>query len=195
MVSACLAVTSCSSSEAEDLRTKQRDAIEKYFSGRGIIPREKVDSVIEVNPKFYEAFADRAYRHIVTYYDSGRRDTLPTIYPGSKVEFKFNAFVFSGVEPSVLGDLYYSNCEDMIYIMNNIRDAYKPELAWPTEPFYAQIGTTPMLAGLEECLIGCCEKDSVQIYMTYNLGYGSEIGVVPKKSSLAWYLKILSVSE
>ena len=58
----------------------------------------------------------------------------------------------------------------------------------------ATLGSTAILEGLEHVLPGCHEADSVQVFMTSNLAYGKNlIGVVPKNSMIAWYLKIEKV--
>jgi FKBP-type peptidyl-prolyl cis-trans isomerase len=67
-------------------------------------------------------------------------------------------------------------------------------LDWSTDPLVVTLGTTAILEGLERALPGCREADSVQVYMTSNLAYGKQlVGVVPKNSMVAWYMKILKV--
>ena len=69
-------------------------------------------------------------------------------------------------------------------------------LDWSTEPLAIKLGSTEILEGLELALPGCREADSVQVYMSSNLAYGKKlIGVVPKNSMVAWYMKIEKVTK
>lgn len=196
LIALAVLLAACDSSEKEDLRTTQRNSIEKYLtSSRRIIPREQVGTVIEENPKFYETSDDRVYRHIVTFYEPGRINNAE-IEEGDTVELMFEAYVFNGGEPNYFTDLYWSNIEDVIEFLKEIRSVNPAKIDWSTDPLKITVGETKMIKGLDLALRGCRDKDSVQIYMTYNLGYGgSEVGQVPPKSSLAWYFKILSVSK
>ena len=175
----------------EDTLLTERDKIEKYLtSSRGMIAEENKNDVIEDEPSFYTLFGRYAYRHIVNYYDAGREDR-PTVDWGDDIEIRFNAFTFSGSEPTLSSNLYWSN------ISSVIEQAGKKSgntLDWSSEPLRIKIGTTAILEGLERTLPGCREADSVQVYMTSNLAYGKHlIGVVPKNSMVAWYLKIEKV--
>ena len=177
----------------EDTLLSERDKIEKYLtSTRHMVAEEEVGNVIENEPAFYSVFGRYAYRHIVNYYEAGREDK-PIVEWGNKVELQFfNAYTFEGVEPTT-NALYWSNIPEVIA---EVGDKSGNTLDWPTEPLTVQFGTTKMLEGLERALPGCHEADSVQIYMTSSLAYGDNlIGVVPKNTMIAWYIRIGKITK
>lgn len=185
-------LSSCA--ESEDVYTSQQSFIVQYLtSTRRLISVDEVGYVIEENPAFYTVHGSSAYRYIPTYYDAGR-DGLNEVVWGSTVEIRFDAYVFSGSEPSS-SNLYWSNVPETIADLES--DSVNPyaQLAWSTDPLVIKLGETKVIEGLEQALPGCRDQDSVQVYMTYNMAYGDRlVGTVPKKSSVAWYMKILSVN-
>lgn len=176
----------------EDTLMTERDKIEKYLtSSRRMVAEENVGEVIENNPAFYSTFGRYAYRHIVNYYDAGREDK-PIVEWGDNLQIRFNAYIFNGSEPAISA-IYWSNVSEII---DQLGKKSGNTLDWPREPLTIKLGTTPILEGLERTLAGCHEADSVQVFMTSNLAYGKElIGVVPKNSMIAWYMKIEKVTK
>ena len=183
--------------EKEDLVLSERDKIEKYLKEtRGMIIA--ADTIIgdKKNPPFYNLFIRSkpnryAYRHIVNYYEEGRNER-PIAEWGDKIEIRFNAYTFTGSEPSQSA-IYWSNIPEVITALSQKTDG---TLDWPTEPLTIELGKTEMLEGLEYTLPGCHEADSVQVYMTSNLAYGKNlVGVVGKNSMIAWYMKIEKVTK
>ena len=175
----------------EDTLLTERDKIEKYLtSSRRMVAEENLGEIIESNPAFYSTFGRYAYRHIVNYYDAGREDR-PVVDWGDEIEVWFNAFTFSGSEPSISTNLYWSNIPEVIEQVGQKSDN---TLVWSGEPMRIKLGTTPILAGLEHTLPGCREADSVHVYMTSSLAYGKNlVGVVEKNSMIAWYIGIKKV--
>ena len=180
------------SCDKEDLLLSERDKIEKYLtSSRNMVIESEVGNVIQKNPPFYNVFGRYAYRHIVNYYEKGREDR-PIVEWGDNLQIRFNAYTFSGSEPSTTA-IYWSNVPEVIIQLGNKSGN---TLDWSTEPLTIKLGTTRILEGLEHTLPGCHEADSVQVYMTSNYAYGKElIGVVPKNSMVAWYMKIEKVTK
>ena len=176
----------------EDTLLTERDNIVKYLtSSRRMVAEEDLGSVIEENPAFYSTFGRYAYRHIVNYYDADR-DSRPVVDWGDRVSIRFNAYVFTGSEPSTSA-IYWSNIPEII---EQLGSKSGNTLDWSTEPLHIELGTTPILEGLERSLPGCHEADSVQVYMTSTLAYGKNlVGNVPKKSMIAWYMKIEKVTK
>ena len=174
----------------EDSLLTQRDQIEKFLtSSRRMVAEQDLGNVIEETPAFYTLFSRYAYRHIVNYYDAEREDR-PVVEWGDRLELRFNAYTFSGSEPSN-SNIYWSNIAEII---DSLGDKSTDTLDWSTEPLSVTLGSTAILEGLEHVLPGCHEADSVQVFMTSNLAYGKNlIGVVPKNSMIAWYLKIEKV--
>lgn len=178
--------------EKEDLLLSERDKIEKYLtSSRNMVVESEVGNVIQDNPPFYNVFDRYAYRHIVNYYEGGRNEK-PVVEWGDKIEIRFNAYTFTGSEPSQSA-IYWSNIPEIITALSQKTEG---TLDWPTEPLTIELGKTEMLEGLEYTLPGCHEADSVQVYMTSNLAYGKNlVGVVGKNSMIAWYMKIEKVTK
>ena len=180
------------SCEQEDTILSERDKIEKYLtSSRRMVADTELGNVIEDNPAFYSVFGRYAYRHIVNYYDAGREDR-PVVEWGDRLEIRFDAYTFTGSEPSTSA-IYWSNDAETI---QELGKKSGNTLDWSTEPLAITLGTTAILEGLERALPGCHEADSVQVFMTSNLAYGKHlIGVVPKNSMVAWYMKIEKVTK
>lgn len=183
--------------EKEDLVLSERDKIEKYLtSSRGMVIAADTVNTIQENPPFYDIFIRNkpnryAFRHIVNYYDADRK-SRPTVEWGDKIEIRFNAYTFTGSEPSQSA-IYWSNIPEIITALSQKTEG---TLDWPTEPLTIELGKTEMLEGLEYTLPGCHEADSVQVYMTSNLAYGKNlVGVVGKNSMIAWYMKIEKVTK
>ena len=176
----------------EDTLLSERDKIEKYLtSSRRMVADTELGNVIEDNPAFYSVFGRYAYRHIVNYYEAGREDK-PVVEWGDRLEIRFDAYIFTGSEPSTSA-IYWSNNAETI---QELGKKSGNTLDWSTEPLTITLGTTAILEGLERALPGCHEGDSVQIYMTSNLAYGKHlVGVVPKNSMVAWYIKIEKVTK
>ncbi len=185
----------CGCDDKEYVFTSQQTAIVRYLtSTRRLIAEAEVGDVVEDNPAFYTEHGRSAYRHIPNYYTAGREE-LAEIEHGDKVAISFDAYIFSGSEPAV-SSVYWSNnaatIDRLVAISGNL--LAKPD--WSTEPLEITIGKTKVIRGVEQALVGCREQDSVQIYMTYNMAYGDKlVGIVPKHSSVAWYIKILNVTK
>lgn len=176
----------------ENTLLTERDKIEKYLtSSRRMVEESELDSVIEEHPAFYNVFGRYAYRHIVNYYDADR-ENRPQVAWGDRLELRFTAYVFSGSDPNASA-IYWSNVPEVV---EQLGGKSGNTLDWSTEPLIVDLGSSKLLEGLERTLPGCYEADSVQVFMTSNLAYGKElVGVVPKNSMVAWYMKILKVTK
>ncbi len=185
----------CGCGDDEDVFTNQQTDILRYLtSTRRLIPETEIENVIEDNPAFYTEFGRSAYRYITTYYDADREE-WSEVEPGSTVDLLFDAYVFGSSEPS-LREVYWSNVGSTISALESQSVNPIARLDWSTEPLTVTVGSTKMIKGLEQALVGCRDQDSVQIYMTYNMAYGKNlVGTVPKNSSVAWYIKILRVTK
>ena len=174
--------------EDEGLLLTERDNIEKFLtSTRQMVAEEDIGTVIEANPTFYTAFGRYAYRYIDNYYDADR-ESRAVVEWGDEVQLRFNAYTFTTTEPSNSAP-YWSNVPEMIDKLGKHGD-----LSWSRESLVIRLGTTEVIEGVERSLVGCREQDSVQVFMTSSLGYGKRlVGSVPKRSSLAWYMKIEKV--
>ena len=178
--------------QQEDTLLTERDKIEKYLtSSRRMVSEEEVGNVIQENPPFYNVFGRYAYRHIVNYHDADR-DSRAVVEWEDRVEIRFDAYIFTGSEPTI-ANLYWSNIHETIL---KVAERSNYTLDWSEEPLAIDLGTTEILKGLELTLPGCREADSVQVFMTSELAYGKKlIGIVPKNSMVAWYMKIEKVTK
>lgn len=187
-----LAVLATGCSDDEDYFLSQQNNMVRYLtSTRRLIAEEEIGSVIEETPKFYTTFGRSTYRFIPTYYEEGRED-WESVEVGSTVEILFDAYIFSGSEPSKSA-LYWSNVPETISELENSNNK-QASLTWSTEPLTFKVGNGDVIDGLDQALVGCHNQDSVQLYISYNMAYGKQlVGTVPKKSAVAWYIKILNV--
>lgn len=194
-VMALCAALLCSCSNDEDMLTKQKDSIVKYLtSSRRLIDEQEVSTSLQENPPFYTAFNNSSYRHITNYYEDSREEWME-VEPNSIIDIQFNAYIFSGSEPN-LASTYWSNIPATISAIEASNKHQYDKLIWSTDPLTVRLGRGEVIEGLEVALIGCRDQDSVQVYMTSQAAYGKHIiGSVPKNSSVAWYIKILSVTR
>lgn len=194
-VMALCAALLCSCSDDEDMLTKQKDSIVKYLtSSRRLIDEQEVSTSLQENPPFYTAFNNSSYRHITNYYEDSREEWME-VEPNSIIDIQFNAYIFSGSEPN-LASTYWSNIPATISAIEASNRHQYDKLIWSTDPLTVRLGRGEVIEGLEAALIGCRDQDSVQVYMTSQAAYGKHIiGSVPKNSSVAWYIKILSVTR
>ena len=60
-----------------------------------------------------------------------------------------------------------------------------------------QIGGGATLSGLQAALVGCREKDVVELYMTYNQAYGEKLimGLMTKQCPVAFFCTINKVTK
>ncbi|MBQ0079966.1 MAG: FKBP-type peptidyl-prolyl cis-trans isomerase [Alistipes sp.] len=190
----CSLAFSCKGDD-DTVNDKQKDSILKYLeNSRRLIPEERRDSVIENNPKFYSYFGNRAYFHIPTFYDEGR-ESRREIFAGNLLRLRFTAYVFTSSEPDI-SSVYFSNDSLVIKKLQNAVKLSPVSLNWGTEPLELVAGVGDIIPGVDQALLKCRDKDSLQVYMSFNMAYGKNIiGVVPKRSAVAWYIKILDVYE
>ncbi len=187
-----LAMLATGCADDEDYFLSQQNNMVRYLtSTRRFIAEEEIGNVIEESPKFYSTFGRSTYRFIPTYYEEGRED-WESVEVGSTVEILFDAYVFSGSEPSKSA-IYWSNIPETISNLENSSNK-QASLTWSTEPLTFKVGNGDVIDGLDQALVGCHNQDSVQLYISYNMAYGKQlVGTVPKKSAVAWYIKILNV--
>ena len=67
---------------------------------------------------------------------------------------------------------------------------------WSFEPRPVRVGGGSFVEGVELSLPGCREKDTVEVYMTYNMAYGDAlINFIPEQSPIAVFYTIDSVRK
>lgn len=187
-----MAVASCSN-ENDTVLVSQQNAITKYLTSSHqpkLIAEENVAESMEEEPAFYTHWALDIFRYIATYYDEGR-DEKPEVMHNSEIEIIYTAYIFKSGKPSA-SDMFATNSADSIKALEDagLNTSYE----WTTDPLVVKMGAEQIMPGLETALKGCREGDSVEIYLTYDKAYGKHyIGMVPAKSSMVWYIDIISV--
>jgi FKBP-type peptidyl-prolyl cis-trans isomerase 2 len=112
---------------------------------------------------------------------------------GDKISIIYSGYLFSGSKPS-LASLFATNDETLIneLIAQGLNGSYE----WTTEPLEVTVGSNDLLDSISTALEGCYEGDVVEIYLTFEAGYGKKyVGMVPGKSALAWFIEIKSVTK
>lgn len=191
---AAVATVACSN-ELDTKLTQQQNGIATYLKGSHqprLIPESELSSSLDAEPQFYTQWGLDLYRYITTYYAEGR-DSKAEVALGSNITLRYSAYIFSNRKPTI-ADLYATNDEQLIeqLTLAGLNTSYE----WTTEPYPVTLGTTEIIEGLETALIGCREGDNVEIYMTYEQAYGkADIGMVPSKAAVVWFVDILSVTK
>ncbi|MCH5330087.1 MAG: FKBP-type peptidyl-prolyl cis-trans isomerase [Alistipes sp.] len=180
----------------ENKISNQQTSIVRYLeSGHQprLISEAAARESLDENPPYYTVYDNAAYRYVATIYDEGR-DELAVIEPGDLVSIYFNAYVFA--YSSLTNTMpYWSNRADVIAAMEQTGGGLDPEY-WNTEPLVLRAGSDDVVRGVSRSLVGCCEGDEVEVYMTYEAAYGSRIvGLVPKESPVAWLFTIAGVEK
>ena len=195
VVVVALAVTlafSCSN-ENDSVLTNQQSKISSYLTSSHqprLIPESQVSASLDNEPKFYTQWGLDIYRYIATYYDEGR-DEWTEVASTSTIEIVYTAYVFPNAKPTT-ANMYATNDPDSIAELEKL--GLNTEYEWTTDPMVVTLGKEEILPGLETALVGCCEGDSVEIYLTYDAAYGKHyVGMVPAKSAVVWFIDIVDV--
>lgn len=187
-------VVSCSNETDTTLNNQQKN-ISNFLKNSHqprLVPEEEIGNSLDDEPKFYTSWGLDIYRYISTYYAEGR-DSWTEIEAGDRVAITYSAYVFKNGKPT-LSDLFATNDETLIAELEAL--GLNTTYEWTTEPFEATIGSGDLLEGLEIALEGCREGDNVEIYLTFESGYGNKyVGMVPPKSSQMWIIDIKSVTK
>lgn len=144
---------------------------------------------LEVNPEFYETLNRDLYRYVADYYNE-EREERPLVERGDEVSLTFTAYTFTGGMPTK-ANAYYSNDST---ILAQLKESGLNAEYWSEEPLVINLGSTNIINGVAESLIGCRQGDSVEVYMTYEEAYKNKVvGIVPHRSAVAWFYTIDSV--
>lgn len=188
-----------SCSQEDDTLPDQISQLRRYLTSSHnprLVSEEEARTSLEIDPPFYTVAGDSVYRYIRNYYAEGRDGYAQVAY-GDAVRitfrmylFEFNNIVDTGTEITMP---YYSNdatLEEAFYA------AGLTPGAWTFEPLELEVGAGRILRGLEEALVGCRERDTVEVYMSYNMAYGDEpLGVIPAESPIAVFFTVDGVTK
>ena len=156
-------------SKEEDFLIDQRESFESYLS------RQEGGYTVEGG----------VYRYVVNADREGYAND-PVIEYGDSVTFNFAAYTFG----SPLGTLYYTNVQEWLSAgSTNLNTAY-----WDMTPSRVRLGYTPLLKGVESGLVGNRMNDSLLLFVTSDLAYGSvSVGAIGPDEPTVWSVKINNV--
>lgn len=185
---------SCSN-QTDTTLTQQQNGISNYLKNSHqprLIPEAEIGESLDENPQFYSQWGLDIYRYIATYYDE-ERASKPVVALGDEIALRYSAYLFKNSKPTI-NELFATN--DQALINELISAGLDASYEWSSEPLVVTFGNGEILDSLEIALEGCYEGDSVEIYLSFEAGYGNHIfGMVPKKSAMVWYIDILSVTK
>ena len=185
---------SCSN-QTDTTLTQQQNGIGSYLKNSHqprLIPEAEIGESLDENPQFYSQWGLDIYRYIATYYDE-ERASKPVVALGNEIALRYSAYLFKNSKPTI-NELFATN--DQALINELISTGLDASYEWSSEPLVVTFGNGEILDSLEIALEGCYEGDSVEVYLTFEAGYGNHIlGMVPKKSAMVWYIDILSVTK
>ena len=173
MVMAVVAlVTACVT--ADEFAPKQRNQIESYLGD-----------------KEYRLTPDSAYVYLAgNKFDIAPENRRQGAEVGDVVTFNVEAYTFSGSSPSTVP--YYTNKPYMLDLLSEDLDTSY----WPLEPFVARLGQGDILKPLEQSFEGCVEGDSLLVFLTSSIAYGTAgMGAVPKNTPVMMILTVEQLEE
>lgn len=184
-------------SEEDNTLSTQRTQMTTYLQSTHVprlVPEEEVGEAGDV--AYYSVYDRSVFRYIENVWNENRL-LFPEVGPSSTVEITFRAYVFAfrniPEEISERSLPFYSNDPA---IANQMYEYGLTPGAWKFEPLRIDLGRDDILNGLREALIGCRERDRIEVYMTYDAAYGEAIfGIVPQKSPVAYFITIDSVDR
>ncbi|WP_300868994.1 FKBP-type peptidyl-prolyl cis-trans isomerase [uncultured Alistipes sp.] len=197
LLSACVWCGGCDG--GEDVLPGQQSDYAKYLASTHVprlLSEEEARESLDRDPAFYTAYEQCVFRYIRNFYDPERPQRAEA-EAGDVVELTLSmyAFEFANLtyfpERNAEGELETTKLS-MPFFSNNAefeQAFYAAGLTpgvWSFEPLKVELGRTPIIKGLELALPGVRERDTVEIYMTYNMAYGGKpFGLLPKQSPVA----------
>ena len=141
---------------------------------------------------FYSTFGRWSYRYIYHYYDS-ERQTRPEAEIGDEVDLVFWVYLFENRAITASTMPIYTNDRKWA---EKLQEQGLDTKYWSFEPRPVRVGGGSFVEGVELSLPGCREKDTVEVYMTYNMAYGDAlINFIPEQSPIAVFYTIDSVRK
>lgn len=196
IAAALLAMISCSK-EDEDTLTKQRERMVQYLESTHsprLVAEEAVESGTE--QPFYTIFGTSSYRYIDGYYNPDRAERK-IVTEQSTVTITFSAYAFNFQNIQTDGNRitmpFYSNDPLLKELFFSEEVGLTPG-AWDFEPLVINLAKDDLLKGLHHALVGCRERDRVEVYMTYNAAYGNDyMNIIEKEQPIAYFFTIKAV--
>ncbi len=192
LLAALLVVTGCG--EDDKVLPEQQEQFESFLSGshqpRLVTEQEAMSSDEDLD--FYSTFGRWSYRYIYHYYDS-ERQTRPEAEIGDEVDLVFWVYLFENRAITASTMPIYTNDRKWA---EKLQEQGLDTKYWSFEPRPVRVGGGSFVEGVELSLPGCREKDTVEVYMTYNMAYGDAlINFIPEQSPIAVFYTIDSVRK
>ena len=177
LLAALLVVTGCG--EDDKVLPEQQQQFESFLSGSHQ-PRLVTEQ---------EAMSSDEDLH---YYDS-ERQTRPEAEIGDEVDLVFWVYLFENRAITASTMPIYTNDRKWA---EKLQEQGLDTKYWSFEPRPVRVGGGSFVEGVELSLPGCREKDTVEVYMTYNMAYGDAlINFIPEQSPIAVFYTIDSVRK
>ncbi len=191
---AMLFVCGCSAYDQDEIDDQREDIVSFLTTKHSplLIAESDVADSLDDDPEFYTTYSDRAYRYIVDYYNQERLNRTE-VKSGDTIYLTFWCYDFSTYATPSDSYLYFTN--DPTY-ESALQAAGLNTEYWSFEPSKVVLGNGDILNAIEKSLIGCREGDTVEIYLTYNLAYGSNwVGLTTLESPVAFFCSIDSIEN
>lgn len=189
-----LFVCGCSAYDQDEIDDQREDIVSFLTTKHSplLIAESDVADSLDDDPEFYTTYSDRAYRYIVDYYNQERLNRTE-VKSGDTIYLTFWCYDFSTYATPSDSYLYFTN--DPTY-ESALQAAGLNTEYWSFEPSKVVLGNGDILNAIEKSLIGCREGDTVEIYLTYNLAYGSNwVGLTTLESPVAFFCSIDSIEN
>lgn len=152
----------------DEFAPKQRTQIESYLGDREY--RITSDSA-------FVYLAGNKFAHVAGV-------DAPAAAKGDRVIFNVEAYTFSS---SPASKPYYTNKRALAETISSELDL----TYWNFEPFRVKLGEGEILKPLDEALVGSIPGDSLAVFLTSSIAYGSEgMGTVPKDTAVMIVLTV-----
>lgn len=173
IVGVVIAVCGLACSEDTSDVDNQRVSMENFISGKGW---ERVD------------YLGGVYRYVLNR-DRNGYEEAPQAERGNRLVINYSVYVFSASSTDGRGTLIYTNNPEIQNEQEGLDPAY-----WAKEPLDVELGRTPLISGLERGLEGVRQGDTLQLFMSSDMGYGDrEVGIIAANTPLVWNLGIKEV--
>ncbi len=186
---------SCSDEDYDTLED-QRDDIVTFLTTKHsptLIAEEDVAESLDYQPAFYTVSGSTVYRYIDDYYNTDREEWR-VVQEGDAIYITFWCYDFSTTTSAPSSStLLYTN--DPLYEDAYIEAGLNVEY-WDFSPKRIVLGSGEILKSIETALVGCREGDSIELYMTYNMAYGSGwVGLSSLEEPFAFFCTIDSIEN
>ncbi len=189
-----LLFAACSDDDTDTVVEQQEDIVSFLTSTHSpaLISEKSVAESLDDDPEFYSTSGYTTYRYIEDYYNTDR-EQYKLLEKGDVITITFWCYDFSTYTTPSDSYLYYTN--DPAY-EQAFQEAGLNTQYWSFEPLEITLGAGDILNSIETALVGCRVNDKVELYLTYNMAYGSQwVGVTSLEEPMAFFCTIDSIEN